>query len=275
MKRTMTAALVLSLLAGTSALAQESGDPRERRSEFRERSEKLRAARAEAKEERREEKAEAKAEVKAEVKEERRERRDAQVAAPTPRRSERAEEVLSQVRARNAERSEAREERRTERPAPTREQRYRIGERRDATPAPRQQVEVRRDREQSAERRRQTESQPEWLRNYRPGDGHRLRDRDRDRSRYDHRRWQRSYHASHRYRAPRYIYPSGWYLRVWSFGDRLPFSSWYSQRYYLDWWRYGLPRPPIGTEWVRMRDDAILVDIWSGRVLAVYYDLFW
>ena len=64
-------------------------------------------------------------------------------------------------------------------------------------------------------------------------------------------------------------------MRVWSFGDVLPHRSWYSQSYYLDWWRYNLPRPPIGTEWIRMHDDAVLVDIWRGRVLAVYHDLFW
>jgi len=26
---------------------------------------------------------------------------------------------------------------------------------------------------------------------------------------------------------------------------------------------------------VRVGDDAVLVDIWTGRILAVYYRLFW
>jgi len=63
-------------------------------------------------------------------------------------------------------------------------------------------------------------------------------------------------------------------VRSWSFGDYLP-GGWYSSSYYLDWFRYGLPQPPIGCEWVRVGDNAMLVDVWSGRVLSVYYDLFW
>ncbi len=114
-----------------------------------------------------------------------------------------------------------------------------------------------------------------WARHYRSGDGHRLRDRDRDRSHYDYRRYQRDYYAQRRYRAPVYITPSRFYLRNWAFGDTLPYSSWYGSSYYLNWPQYGLPRPPIGAEWIRMRDDALLVDIWTGRVLAVYHNLFW
>jgi Ni/Co efflux regulator RcnB len=33
--------------------------------------------------------------------------------------------------------------------------------------------------------------------------------------------------------------------------------------------------PPVGCEWIRVGDDAVLVDVWSGQVLSVYYDLFW
>ncbi|HRD46199.1 MAG TPA: RcnB family protein, partial [Caulobacter sp.] len=91
---------------------------------------------------------------------------------------------------------------------------------------------------------------------------------------YDERHWRHSYHAPRRYRAPHYRYPSGWYVRSWSFGDYLPWG-WFGASYYLNSGYYGLPFPPIGTEWVRVGDDAVLVDIWTGRVLAVYYDLFW
>ena len=82
-------------------------------------------------------------------------------------------------------------------------------------------------------------------------------------------------HRQRRFRLGVYVYPPGWYSYSWRYGDFLPFG-WYSTRYYLnDWWSYGLPMPPIGCEWVRVGDDAYLVDIWSGRVLSVYYDLFW
>lgn len=77
-----------------------------------------------------------------------------------------------------------------------------------------------------------------------------------------------------RYRAPAYRYPRGFYVRQWSFGDYLP-GGWYGQSYYLDAWQYGLPYPPVGCEWVRVGADALLVDVWSGQVLSVYYGLFW
>jgi Ni/Co efflux regulator RcnB len=62
--------------------------------------------------------------------------------------------------------------------------------------------------------------------------------------------------------------------RSWSFGDYLP-GGWYGSSYYLNAWQYGLPYPPIGCEWVRVGNDALLVDVWSGQVLSVYYGLFW
>lgn len=101
------------------------------------------------------------------------------------------------------------------------------------------------------------------------------RDRDRGRQEWSRDRWRPHYYAQQRYRAPVWRAPSGWYVRTWSFGDFLPWG-WYDQQYYLsNYWSYGLPMPPVGCEWVRSGDDAILVDVWSGRVLSVYYNLFW
>ena len=36
-----------------------------------------------------------------------------------------------------------------------------------------------------------------------------------------------------------------------------------------------LPIPPIGYEYVRVGDDVLLVDMFSGRVVQVIYDVFW
>jgi len=94
------------------------------------------------------------------------------------------------------------------------------------------------------------------------------------RQHYDRGYYRPSFRSIQRYRAPAYRYPSGWYARTWSFGDYLPYG-WYTPSYYLDYWRYALPQPPIGCEWIRVGDDAVLVDVWSGQVLSVYYDLFW
>jgi Ni/Co efflux regulator RcnB len=101
-----------------------------------------------------------------------------------------------------------------------------------------------------------------------------MRSRDRGRSWYNERSWQRSYRAHQRDRDAPYRYPSGWYARSWSFGDVLPFG-WFTSSYYLNAGAYGLPYPPIGCEWVRVGQDAVLVDIWTGRIVTVYYGLFW
>ena len=273
MKRMMTAALALSLLSGTSAFAQSDNDRREARQE-------RRAEKQEKREERREE--------KAEKREDRKERAVPTVAArPTIREQrERVRESREQVRERREDVRERRDQLQERRQdlrearqagADVREQRLKLQQQQDRLQQQRERVRDQRDRVQEQRERVQqrAERNDEWYRNYRPDSGYRLRDRDRDRTWWDSTRWRHTYHATTRYRASRYVYPSGWYMRVWSFGDVLPHRSWYSQSYYLDWWRYNLPRPPIGTEWIRMHDDAVLVDIWRGRVLAVYHDLFW
>ncbi len=108
---------------------------------------------------------------------------------------------------------------------------------------------------------------------YQPG-AHQPRARDRGRSWYDNDRYRESYWANHRFRVRPYIYPRGWFARRWAFGQILPYG-WYGSNYYLDAYAFGLPQPPIGCEWVRVGNDAVLVDIWSGEILSVYYDLFW
>jgi hypothetical protein len=67
---------------------------------------------------------------------------------------------------------------------------------------------------------------------------------------------------------------AAFYARRWSYGDYLP-GGWYGSSYYLNAGQFGLPYPPIGCEWVRVGNDALLVDVWSGQVLSVFYGLFW
>ena len=101
-----------------------------------------------------------------------------------------------------------------------------------------------------------------------------FRDRDRGRPQFDQRQFRPAYRAPQRFRAAPYRAPPGFFARSWSYGDRLPWG-WFGSSYYLNWGSYGLPLPPIGCEWVRVGSDALLVDIWSGEVLSVYYGLFW
>jgi Ni/Co efflux regulator RcnB len=111
--------------------------------------------------------------------------------------------------------------------------------------------------------------------NARPGEHHELRGRDQGRAWYNWNRFPHEQYAGRRYHLGAYYYPRGWYARTWYYGDILPYG-WYAPRYYLnDWMAFALPPPPIGCEWVRMGPDAVLVDIWSGRVLSVYRGIFW
>mgnify|MGYP002393328748 CR=1 FL=1 len=108
-------------------------------------------------------------------------------------------------------------------------------------------------------------------------------DRNRfDRNRYDGRRgerWSRGrypsvYFSSHRYRHT-WRRPPGYYVHVWSYGDFLP-RGWYGPDWWLiDPWDYGLPLPPPGFDWVRVGDDALLVDEFTGEIVQIVRDVFW
>jgi Ni/Co efflux regulator RcnB len=55
----------------------------------------------------------------------------------------------------------------------------------------------------------------------------------------------------------------------------LPFA-YYDDRYVIeDYGRFDLYDPPFGCRWVRVRGDALLVDLETGEVLDVVYDLYW
>lgn len=97
---------------------------------------------------------------------------------------------------------------------------------------------------------------------------------------YAGQQWQRGrfppiYQSQQRFRIGSYRPPSGFYVRQWGFGDFLP-RAWYGSQYYLsDFDYYGLPYPPPGFEWVRVGEDALLIDRFTGRIVQVVRYLFW
>lgn len=103
---------------------------------------------------------------------------------------------------------------------------------------------------------------------------------DRDRDRHGRPEWRpgvypHSFHSGHRYRVRPYIRPPHYYIHVWNFGEFLP-PAWYGPEYVLDdWWAYDLPAPPYGYVWVRVGDDALLIDDYSGRIVQIVRGLFW
>lgn len=93
--------------------------------------------------------------------------------------------------------------------------------------------------------------------------------------RYD---WN-GYRATNRgaYRLPRYYAPSGWSYGYRRFGIGATLSSLlWAQNYWIeDPFTYRLPQVWGPYRWVRYYDDAMLVDVRTGRVVDVVYDIFW
>lgn len=77
------------------------------------------------------------------------------------------------------------------------------------------------------------------------------------------------------FRLGHYYDPYGWNYRRWSVGFSL-WPSYYGSSFWLnDPWMYRLP-PAYGQyRWVRYYDDALLVDIYTGQVIDVVYNVFW
>lgn len=99
---------------------------------------------------------------------------------------------------------------------------------------------------------------------------------DYDRFRAEHFRFDGGrYVGRTRYRLGSYVWPRGFGVHVWLAGDWLPPAFFLDGRYALEYWRYGLYPPPPACRWVRVGDDALLVDNFNGEVLDVIYRLFW
>lgn len=82
--------------------------------------------------------------------------------------------------------------------------------------------------------------------------------------------------APHRFHAPRaYVRPAGWYPHRWVFGERLPRTFFAPDYFILDFTSFGLMAPWDGYEWVRYGDDALLIDVETGEVIRVEYDVFY
>jgi Ni/Co efflux regulator RcnB len=99
-----------------------------------------------------------------------------------------------------------------------------------------------------------------------------------NRQRHDfrgYRDFHRSFRAERRFRGPTYRRPAGWYDHRWSFGEFLPSAFWARDYWLSDYRAYDLQPPPYGAIWVRVGDDALLVDQDSGEVITVEYGVFY
>ncbi|HWK36295.1 RcnB family protein [Sphingomonas sp.] len=102
--------------------------------------------------------------------------------------------------------------------------------------------------------------------------------------------WNRSWRGDNRYnwqdwrsrnrnlyRLPRYYAPRGWSYGYQRFGIGMSLSALlFSQSYWIDDpWEYRLPEAYGPYRWVRYYNDAMLVDLDTGEVVDVIYDIFW
>lgn len=78
-----------------------------------------------------------------------------------------------------------------------------------------------------------------------------------------------------RYRIGNYNPPQGYYRRSWSPGIELP-PLFRAETYWIGAYAaYGLTPPEPGAHWVRVDDDALLVEDDTGRILAVRQGIFY
>ena len=81
--------------------------------------------------------------------------------------------------------------------------------------------------------------------------------------------------SSHRYHAGSYRQPYGYHSRRWSYGQRLPTLYFVSDYWITDYLDYALFAPSDGLVWVRVGDDALLIDRYNGEIIRVEYGVFY
>lgn len=89
------------------------------------------------------------------------------------------------------------------------------------------------------------------------------------------RNFHQNFRAEQRFRAPAYRRPPGYYARRWSWGQVLPGFFWTRDYWLTDYYDFDLPPPPFGAVWVRVGDDALLIDQDSGEIIEVDYGVFY
>jgi Ni/Co efflux regulator RcnB len=81
--------------------------------------------------------------------------------------------------------------------------------------------------------------------------------------------------ATKRFHGGSYRAPQGYQYRHWSFGERLP-RGYYDRNYWIgDFLMFGLFAPPSDLVWVRVGNDALLIDRESGEIVQVRYGVFY
>jgi Ni/Co efflux regulator RcnB len=72
-----------------------------------------------------------------------------------------------------------------------------------------------------------------------------------------------------------FVYPPGFAYRRWEVGAALPPVFLVQDYWYPEWAALGLDPPPPGYQWVRYGPDLLLVNVITGQVADVAYDVFY
>ena len=96
-----------------------------------------------------------------------------------------------------------------------------------------------------------------------------------ERPHVDVRMFQRNVFSPRHFHVGFYHPPRGWFRHRWHFGERLPRTFFIRDYWIDDFWDFGLIEPPPGYVWVRVGDDALLVDEFTGEVVEVVYGVFY
>ncbi|MBI1212846.1 MAG: hypothetical protein GC190_15395 [Alphaproteobacteria bacterium] len=91
----------------------------------------------------------------------------------------------------------------------------------------------------------------------------------------DYSRWQRNVRAHRHFRVGPYHPPRGYKYRRWTHGQYLPWVYYDRSYWLLDFLTFGLMIPPPGCVWIRFGPDALLVDLESGEIIQVVYNVFY
>lgn len=87
--------------------------------------------------------------------------------------------------------------------------------------------------------------------------------------------YQHNYQANQSFSIGPYHPPvAHWSSRRWAYGQLLPRQYWGRQYVIGDYWLFALSVPPVGFEWVRYGNDALLINMATGEILQVVYDRF-
>lgn len=81
--------------------------------------------------------------------------------------------------------------------------------------------------------------------------------------------------ASRQFHNGSYNAPQGYQYRHWGYGERLPRGYFVRDYWITDFLMFGLFTPPTDLIWVRVGDDALLVDRYSGDIVQVDYGVFY